>query len=88
MFKVKGKVIPVTMEQSNLCVELENGQKVCGESNIDVPAHDSDLRIIDAYLEPEVKANSVAKTALANSDIIVIGPGDLYTSIVPNLLVK
>jgi uncharacterized cofD-like protein len=88
MFKVKGKVIPVTMEQSNLCVELENGQKVCGESNIDIPAHDPDLRIIDAYLEPEVKANSVAKNALANSDIIVIGPGDLYTSIVPNLLVK
>jgi uncharacterized cofD-like protein len=88
MFKVKGKVIPVTMEQSNLCVELENGQKVCGESNIDVPVHNPDLKIIEAYLEPEVRANSVAKNALANSDIIVIGPGDLYTSIVPNLLVK
>lgn len=88
MFKVKGKVIPVTMEQSNLCVQLENGQKVCGESNIDVPAHDPSLRIEEAFLEPVVQANSVAKTALANSDIIVIGPGDLYTSIVPNLLVK
>ena len=88
MFKVKGKVIPVTMEQSHLCVELEDGQKVCGESNIDVPTHDPDLKIIDAYLEPEVKVNSVAKNALANSDIIVIGPGDLYTSIIPNLLVK
>ena len=88
MFKVKGKVIPVTMEQSNLCVELENGQKVCWESNIDVPDHDPDLKIIDAYLEPEVKANSVAKNTLANSDIIVIGPWDLYTSIIPNLLVK
>jgi len=88
MFKVKGKVIPVTMEQSNLCVELENGQKVCGESNIDVPAHNPDLRIVDAYLEPNVQANWVAKNVLANSDIIVIWPGDLYTSIVPNLLVK
>lgn len=88
MFKVKGKVIPVTMEQSNLCVELENGLKVCGESNIDVPAHDANLRIVDAYLEPDVKANSVATGVLENSDIIVIWPGDLYTSIVPNLLVK
>jgi uncharacterized cofD-like protein len=88
MFKVKGKVIPVTMEQSNLCVELENGLKVCGESNIDVPAHDANLRIVDAYLEPEVKVNSVATGVLENSDIIVIWPGDLYTSIVPNLLVK
>jgi 2-phospho-L-lactate transferase/gluconeogenesis factor (CofD/UPF0052 family) len=76
------------MEQSNLCVELENGQKICGESNIDVPVHNPDLKIIEAYLEPEVRVNSVAKNALANSDIIVIGPGDLYTSIVPNLLVK
>lgn len=88
MFKVKGKVIPVTMEQSNLCVELENGQKVCGESNIDIPAHDPNLRIVEAYLEPEVQANSVAKNTLANSDIIVIGPWDLYTSIIPNLLVR
>jgi|TARA_Y100001960_G_C14723463_1_gene853714 2-phospho-L-lactate transferase/gluconeogenesis factor (CofD/UPF0052 family) len=76
------------MEQSNLCVELENGLKVCGETNIDVPAHDPNLRITNAMLEPEVKANPVAKSALENSDIIVIGPGDLYTSIIPNLLVK
>lgn len=88
MFKVRWKVIPVTMEQSNLCVELENGLKVCGETNIDVPAHDPNLRITNALLEPEVKANPVAKWALENSDIIVIGPWDLYTSIVPNLLVK
>jgi 2-phospho-L-lactate transferase/gluconeogenesis factor (CofD/UPF0052 family) len=54
-------VIPVTMEQSNLCVELENGLKVCGETNIDVPAHDPNLRITNALLEPEVKANPVAK---------------------------
>ncbi|MCP4523768.1 MAG: YvcK family protein, partial [Candidatus Gracilibacteria bacterium] len=88
MFKVKGKVVPVTMEQSNLCVELENGLKVCGESNIDVPAHDANLRIVDAYLEPEVQADTVATGVLENSDIIVIGPGDLYTSIIPNLLVR
>lgn len=88
MFKVKGKVIPVTMEQSNLCVELENGLKVCWESNIDVPEHDATLRIDNAYLEPEVPVNQVAKNALENSDIIVIWPGDLYTSIIPNLLVK
>ena len=67
MFKVKGKVIPVTMQQSNLCVELENGLKVCGESNIDVPAHDANLRIVDAYLEPEVPANSVATGVLERS---------------------
>ncbi|MCP4523413.1 MAG: YvcK family protein, partial [Candidatus Gracilibacteria bacterium] len=88
MFKVHGKVVPVTMAQSNLCVKLENGLEVCGESNIDVPAHDPNLRIDEAYLEPSVQVNPVAKGVLENSDIIVIGPGDLYTSIIPNLLVK
>lgn len=88
MFKVKGKVVPVTMEQSHLCVTLENGQEVCGETNIDVPKHDTNLKITDAFLRPEVKVNDVAKNVLENSDIIVIGPGDLYTSIIPNLLVK
>jgi hypothetical protein len=46
--------------------------KVSGESNIDVPSHDANLRIVDAYLEPKVKANSVATGVLENSDIIVI----------------
>lgn len=88
MFKVKGKVVPVTLEQSHLCVKLENGQEICWETNIDVPKHDTNLKIVDAYLEPKVWVNDVAKNVLENSDIIVIGPGDLYTSIIPNLLVK
>jgi len=87
MFKVQWKVIPVTMEQSNLCVKLENGQEICWESNIDVPLHDPTLRIEEAYLEPQPQVNPVAKNSLENSDIIVVGPGDLYTSIIPNLLV-
>jgi 2-phospho-L-lactate transferase/gluconeogenesis factor (CofD/UPF0052 family) len=39
-------------------------------------------------LKPEVSVNPRAKDVLENSDIIIIGPGDLYTSIIPNLLVK
>ncbi|MDD5212870.1 MAG: YvcK family protein [Candidatus Gracilibacteria bacterium] len=88
MFRVKGKVVPVTKEKSDLCVKLENGEIIEGETNIDCPVHDANLLIIDAFLKPEVSVNPRAKDVLENSDIIIIGPGDLYTSIIPNLLVK
>ncbi|MDP5039128.1 MAG: YvcK family protein [Candidatus Gracilibacteria bacterium] len=87
MFRVKGKVIPVTNQKSDLGVELENGQKIIGETNIDCPIHDANLKITNAFLVPEVKANPRAQDVIENSDIIIIGPGDLYTSIIPNLLV-
>ncbi|MCT4617567.1 MAG: YvcK family protein [Candidatus Gracilibacteria bacterium] len=88
MFRVQGKVIPVTTEISNLGVILENGEKVIGETNIDVPKHDPNMSIKQAFLTPEVSANTRGVNTLENSDIIIIGPGDLYTSIIPNLLVK
>lgn len=87
MFRVKWKVIPVTNEKSDLWVELENWQKIIWETNIDCPIHDPNLKITNAFLVPEVKANPRAQDVIENSDIIIIGPGDLYTSIIPNLLV-
>lgn len=87
MFRVKWKVIPVTNQKSDLWVELENWQKIIWETNIDCPIHDPNLKITNAFLVPEVNANPRAKDVIENSDIIIIGPGDLYTSIIPNLLV-
>lgn len=87
MFRVKWKVIPVTNQKSDLWVELENWQKIIWETNIDCPIHDPNLKITNAFLVPEVKANPRAQDVIENSDIIIIGPGDLYTSIIPNLLV-
>ncbi|PID87469.1 hypothetical protein CSB07_01520 [Candidatus Gracilibacteria bacterium] len=88
MFRVKGKVVPVSLEKSDLCVKLENGEEIVGEKNIDSPLHDPNLLIEKAYLSPKVKINPRARSVLENSDIIIIGPGDLYTSIIPNLLVS
>ena len=88
MFRVEGKVIPVTREKSDLWVILESGEKIIGETNIDVPLHDGNMLIKEAFLVPNVPINPRAKNALENSDIIIIGPGDLYTSIIPNLLVS
>ena len=84
--EVKGDVLPVTLEKTNICVVLENKKMISGETNIDVPKHNSKLKIIKAYLRPKAKANMAAIKAIKSADLIVIGPGDLYSSIIPCLL--
>jgi len=86
MFNVQGKVIPVTKEKTQIGVTLENGEQIIGEVNIDIPKHDGNIQIQEAFLVEETDINPKAREALLNSDYIIIGPGDLYTSIVPNLL--
>ena len=85
---IKGRVIPVTLDYTRLFARLENDFIVVGESNIDVPKHDGSLSIEEVFLNPEPKANKEAIKAIKEADIIVVGPGDLYTSIIPNFLVK
>lgn len=88
ILNVKGEVIPVTLGSSRLCAELENGKMIEGETNIDIPKHDGRLKISRVFLTPHVFANREALVALKRADAIILGPGDLYTSILPNLLVK
>jgi uncharacterized cofD-like protein len=84
---IKGKVIPVTLSQTKLMAELEDGQIIKGENNIDIPQYDGRLKIKRAWLKPQVEINPNARDAILGADLIIIGPGDLYTSIIPNLLV-
>lgn len=86
MFDVHGKVIPVTLDNVHLGVTLENGERIVGETDIDIPKHDGSIPIKDAFLLGGGQLNPRAKEAIENSDYVIIGPGDLYTSIVPNLL--
>ena len=86
MFSVHGKVIPVTLDNVSLGVTLENGERILGETDIDVPKHDGNVPIRDAFLLGGGQLNPRAKEAIENSDYVIVGPGDLYTSIVPNLL--
>ena len=88
MFRVKWRVIPVTLEQSNLCVALEDWQIIVWETNVDEPKHDINLKIERAYLEPEVHTNPKAIKSIEKADLVVISFWDLYTSIIPNLLTK
>jgi uncharacterized cofD-like protein len=88
MFRVKGRVIPVTLEQSHLCVKLEDKSTVFGETNIDLKLTENSPKIKKAYLTPDVEANPKAIRAIEKSDLIILSFGDLYTSVVPNLLVR
>ncbi|NVP17896.1 YvcK family protein [Candidatus Gracilibacteria bacterium] len=88
MFKVKGRVIPVTLELSHLNVELVDGSVVEGETNIDLKLDENSSPIKRAYLTPDVHANSKAIEAIDKADVIILSFGDLYTSVIPNLLVK
>ena len=87
LLRITGRVIPVALERADLCAELDNGDMVIGETNIDLRGQ-SYPRIKRVFLEPSVVANPKAIDAILNADVVVLGPGDLYTSIVPNLLAK
>lgn len=83
-----GRVIPVTLSNVRLYAELEDGQVVKGETNIDIPKHDGSLKVKRVWLEPSAHANPQALRSIREADLIVMGPGDLYTSLLPNLLVS
>lgn len=85
---IQGKVIPVTLDQAQLVAELEDGQIIKGETNIDIPKHDGRIRIKKVSLKPQANINVNAQKAISGADLVIIGPGDLYSSIIPNLLVK
>lgn len=86
VLKTKGKVIPVTFDKTHLCIEYKSGKIIKGESNIEENIHETSL-IQKAFLDPHANPNNQAVERINSSDIIIIGPGDLYTSIVPVLLV-
>lgn len=87
MLKIRGRVLPVTWTHSHLFAELADGTTVEGEANIDVPKHDASVPIERVYLEPPAVANEEAVAAIVGADLIVLAPGDLYTSTIANLLV-
>ncbi len=87
VLRIRGSVIPVSLTKTNLAATYENGQTLTEEHLIDEPPHDGKLKIIKVYLKPRARVNPEAITAIQEADLVVLGPGDLYTSLIPNLLV-
>lgn len=87
VLRIQGTVIPVSFTDTNLVAEYENGQTLAEEHLIDEPPHDGTMKITRVYLKPSAIANPEAIETIAKADLIVLGPGDLYTSVIPNLLV-
>lgn len=82
---VRGQILPSTIENVTLCAELADEVHVAGESQISL----SNKAIKRVYLQPEYPmAYPEAIRAILDADYIVVGPGSLYTSILPNLLVR
>lgn len=87
ILKTKGKVIPVTLNKVSLCVKYADGSFLQGEDLID-NASEKTSNIVSAYLQPKADANPHALEAISHADYIIISPGDLYTSLIPNLIVE
>jgi uncharacterized cofD-like protein len=88
ILNIKNKILPISIDNAQLCAKLENGKIIKGETNIDIPKHDGSIKIKELYLEPSAIIYNEAYDAIVNADLIIIGPGDLYTSILPNVLVE
>ncbi len=86
---VTGKVLPVTLDDMKLIAELENGSVIEGESIIPEEVVKQKSKIKQLRINPErAKPLMDALIAIKEADAIVMGPGSLYTSIIPNLLVE
>lgn len=85
---VRGKIIPVTFEKTNLVATYENGKQILGEHEIDEPGSGvGKSKIIDLQIFPKISVNKDALTVIQAADLIILGPGDFYTSILPNIVV-
>ncbi len=85
---ISHQVLPVTLDNAEVCAELENGQIIEGETNIDIPKHDGNLKIKKVFLRPEAKGYKKAIEAIMEADKIVIGPGDLFSTLAQIFLTK
>jgi uncharacterized cofD-like protein len=88
---VRGQIIPSTLDDVTLNATTTDARTIEGESNItaDLKSNGHDARITEVYLTPHnPPAHPEAVRAILDADLIILGPGSLYTSVMPNLLVQ
>jgi uncharacterized cofD-like protein len=88
---VRGRILPVTIDQATLVAELTDGTRIFGEKAIDVPRGTQREKIRDVFLVPHHNESISVYPPVIDAawwaDYIIIGPGDLFTSIIPGLIV-
>lgn len=89
IFRSHGRILPATRENVSIWAETIEGKVVKGEINIDLGRYSGIREIKRVHLEPQKNTSPPeVKKALAEADLIIAGPGDLYTTTLPVLLVK
>lgn len=84
VLKIKGKVLPFTLESPTLVGKMKDGSIIKGQHHITK----SEGKIDNVYYETDVKVNKNVLKAIVDADLIILSMGSLYTSIIPNLLSK
>ena len=87
ILKVSGRVIPVTENSAKLIIELKDGSIIKGENKIN-HADFAQRGIKKIYYKPDVLLNGSARKAILEADYIILGPGNYYCSVIPNLIVN
>lgn len=88
-FKIEGQILPTTMEETSLCAGLENGEIVVGKNNISPRVSEIKSPIKQVFLKDgSCKANPKVIDAIKHANVIVLGPGALYTTVISNLLLN
>ena len=88
IISTNGRVLPATLGDVNIWAKTKKGKKVFGEENIDLGKYDGGRILSEVHLDPpNVKAYQHTVESLAKADLIIVGPGDLFSTVLPVVIV-